>query len=175
MAKEPTEAVKMAARALIGDPPGTREKDELYRQVGRAIVRLSDTENLLAMLLTICSLGGKDDAAEFFHQQFGFEKKLALVHFAMKGNAPKEGLASWNKIYSLLSTHKGVRNLIAHQGMLVAAPNERGQVIVLLKPPWLKKNAKGRELDVKSIRSTADAISNAHNELWNLIRTLYTK
>jgi hypothetical protein len=87
--KEPTAAMKKIARALIGDPPGTREKDELYRQVGRAIVRLSDTENLLAMLFAVCSLGSADDGAEFFHQQFGFEKKLALVHFAMKGNAPK--------------------------------------------------------------------------------------
>jgi hypothetical protein len=92
VAKELTEGMKNVARALIGDPPGTREKEELYRQVGRAIVRLSDTENLLAMLFAICSLGSADDAAEFFHQQFGFEKKLALVHFAMKGIAPKEGL-----------------------------------------------------------------------------------
>ena len=90
----------------------------------------------------------------------------------MKGIAPKEGLVRWNKIYSVLSTHKGVRNLIAHQGMHVGAPNERGEVIVLLKPPWLKKNSKGRELDVESIRSTADAITRAHGELWKLIDML---
>ena len=172
--KEPTEAVKMIARALIGDPPGTREKNELYREVGRAIVKLSDTENMLALLFAIVSSGDKDDAAGFFHQQSGFERKLGLVHFTMKGNAPREGLVNWNKIYAVLGTHKGVRNLVAHQGMHVSAPDEHGDVIVLLRPPWLKKTTKGRELDVKSIRSTADALSKAHDDLWHLIQTLYT-
>jgi hypothetical protein len=37
------------------------------------------------------------------------------------------------------------------------------------------KNSKERELDVESIRSTADAVSKAHNELWNLIRTRFTR
>ena len=89
MAKELTEGMKNVARALIGDPPGTREKEELYRQVGRAIVRLSDTENLLAMLFAICSLGSADDAAEFFSSAIWFREKTGSRALRHEGNCTK--------------------------------------------------------------------------------------
>ena len=50
MPKEPTEGMKRIAEALM---PGSLEKRDLLEEVGRAIVHLSDIENILAMIFNV--------------------------------------------------------------------------------------------------------------------------
>lgn len=61
-------------------PPGEMKKAELYEQVGRAVVELSNAENLLAVIFCILSVPVPlADAKAMFSSQGGFEKKLNRV------------------------------------------------------------------------------------------------
>jgi len=173
MSKEPTEGMKLIAKALMPDPPGTHETKELLHEVGRAIVHLSVIENMMSMVFAVLSVPVQTDiATELFHDQGGFEKKLKLTNFMiLHGGRPRE-IARWRPIFSQLQTHRGVRNIIAHQGMFRAPPNERGQLDVSLRPPWFKKNTKGKYLKASEIRATGDALDKIRSDIWELVKRL---
>jgi hypothetical protein len=156
--------------ALMANP----NEDDLYKEVGRAIIKLSDIENLMTMMFVILSTPVfPDGASELFHEQNSFERKMKLLNFlVLKENRPKE-VAAWAAIYQKLHTHKGVRNLIAHQGMFRYPPDDAGRRQVSLRPPWLKKGGRGKELDAKTIKATADALTGVSRDLWALISTLH--
>jgi hypothetical protein len=117
---KPSEGMRAIARALIPPPPGETEKAELYKQAGRAVAELSNAENLLAAIFCILSVPVPVEVSKtMFSSQGGFEKRLKLVNFmVVRANRAVE-MEVWGKIYKELNTHRGVRNLIAHQRMIM--------------------------------------------------------
>jgi hypothetical protein len=166
-----SENVKRIAKALMPDPPGTREKQELHEQAGRAIVELSEAENLLAVIFCILSLPvDLEFSKEVFAAQGMFEKKLKLVNFmVLHSNKPQEK-KTWGEIFDELNNHRGVRNLIAHQRIFMQRKSDTPEIEVSLTPLFYKNG--GKALRTNEIRSTADKLEKINVELWNFIKEL---
>lgn len=170
--KEPTEGMKLVAKALMPDPPGTHETRELLHEVGRAIVHLSNIEELLAMVFAVLSVPvATEVATELFHDQGAFDKKLKLTNYMVLHRGRSHELTSWAAVYSRLQNHRGVRNLIAHQGLFQNPPDAHGQVSVALRPAWFKKKG-GKHLKASEIKSTADELDKIRLEIWDLVKSL---
>jgi hypothetical protein len=166
---EPSEGMKLIARALIGDPPGTPEKKAIHEQVGRAIVELSNAENYLALIFVVLSMPvDMKEAKELFASQGQFERKLKLVNFMVLHQ--QHELAKWEHLYAQLNNHRGVRNLIAHQRLFVEYQSNSPLVDVALVPLLYKE--KGKSLSTKEIKGTADKLEKIVAELWSFIATL---
>lgn len=155
---------------------------EMFTEVGRTIVQLSNIENELAnlyySLVTEHYLGTSAAMAAFYAQSW-FDAKVLLVDLLMRIKGPKEFFERWEKIVKELKQHRGVRNLVAHQRLYVGYPDKEGRVDVSLDPAELnlkydpqKKEivpARGRPLSLEEIRSTAsalDRIRKALSRLW---------
>jgi hypothetical protein len=170
---EPSEGLKHLARSLMPDPPGTHEKRKLYEQVGRAIVHLSDIDDLLALAFSILSTSVDIKVtADLYYGQNSLDKKLKLVnHMILHWNKPIE-MKVWGRILSKINTHRGVRNLIAHQGLSVTSSSDSPNVDVSLRPPWLKTSSRGKNLGMSEIKKTADALEKIQEELWDFVKKL---
>jgi hypothetical protein len=172
MAKPPesnrSEAISAIARALMPPPPGEMEKAELYQQAGRAIVELSNAENLLAVIFCILSVPVPvEDANTMFSSQGGFEKRLKLVNF-MVAHANRAGeIDVWGKIYKELNTHRGVRNLVAHQRVMMEMSTDAPFVEVSLNPLFYK--GKGKRVTTAEIKATADELESINVRLWKFV------
>ena len=158
-------------RALIPPPPGELEKKRLHEQVGRAVVELSNAENLLALIFCILSLPVSIELSkEMFASQGPFEKKLKLVNFVVERADYPQERALWADIYKELNNHRGVRNLIAHQRMMVNYSPDTPEVEVSLTPLLYKSGGKG--LRTEEISSTADELEKISERLWEFIKLL---
>jgi hypothetical protein len=159
------------ARALIPPSPGETEKKEVYEQAGRAIIELSNAENLLAMIFCILGLPVSiDEAKKVFALQGSLDRKSQLVNFmVLHANEPSE-IKLWNQIYKELNTHRGVRNLVAHQRMMVSYSSGTPIADVALTP--LLHSRKGKALRVSDIKSTADELNKVNAGLWKLVGIL---
>ena len=147
---------------------GNLERREVFEEVGRAIVHLSDIENLLASLFHALVLPkAPSPSMELFYDQGTFEKKMKLVDFIFHLEGSKEELERWRKIAAQLDAHRGARNLIAHYGMYVDSPDRNGRVDVLLHPPWLKGKPENKKpyLRLAEIRATASALDKIRADL----------
>lgn len=166
-----TEGVKRVAEAMMAAQPSEKAKRELYEQVGRAVVGLSNLEMLLAMLFAIITPRETSDVADFFYDQNGLEKRIRLIDFMAKGELTEAEMKTWQKVRQGILEHKGVRNLVAHQRMYIEQAGNGVQVT--LRPPWLKKG--GKDLDTPAIKKTADALEELKDDLWAFIGTLHRK
>lgn len=165
---ERSEAISAIARAMIPPPPGEMEKAELYRQAGRAVVELSNAENLLAVAFCILSVPVPvEDSKKMFASQGGFERKLALVNFMVIHAGHAREMAVWGKIFKELNTHRGVRNLIAHQRMIMEMSTDAPFVEVSLTP--LFYTGKGKRVGTALIKATADELESINQRLWKFV------
>lgn len=168
-----TEGVRKVAEAMMSAQPSERAKKELYEQVGRAVVGLSNVEMLLAMLFAIITPRQTEDVAALFYDQSGLDKRIRLIDFMAKGELEDDEMVVWSRIRKEILDHKGMRNLIAHQRLFIGQASVSGEVRVTLQPPWAKKG--GKELDVTAIKRTADATEAIRTELWDFIGKLHRK
>ena len=140
MAKRPSELERALGPVL--SPRDTAE-DRLSPEAGRAIVALSNIENRLAMMFAILSAPAPTEIAKkLFYSARTFEQRLELVNFIVIKDGEANEIRKWRKIYARLHTHKGVRNLIAHQGLLRGSPDALGNRPVSLRPLWYKTSKK---------------------------------
>ncbi len=160
---------------------GELKSHEMFTEVGRAVVQLSNIENELANLYYSFAAEHYSDApgamAVFFAQSW-FEGKVLLVDLIMRIQAPKEFLRRWEKIAKELKQHRAVRNLVAHQRLYVSYPDKEGRVDVWLDPAELntrydilKKKiipARGRPVPLAEVRSTASALDRICKDLSRL-------
>jgi hypothetical protein len=148
--------------------PGNLESRQVFEEVGRAIVHLSDIENLLASIFhSLVLLKAPSPSMEIFYDQGGFEKKMKLVDYIFHLEGSKEELERWKKIAAELEEHRAARNLIAHYGMYIDSPDRDGRVDVVLHPPWLKgrPDRKGKYLRLAEVRATASALDKIRADL----------
>ena len=154
---------------------------EMFTEVGRTIVQLSNIENELANLYHSLVSGhylSTPCAMAVFYAQSWFDAKVLLVDLLMRIEGPKEYFERWEKIVKELKQHRRVRNLVAHQRLYVSYPDKEGRVDVSLDPAELntkydphKKQivpAKGRPLSLEEIRSTASALDRIRKDLSRL-------
>lgn len=149
------------------------DKNELFRQVGRAIVTLSNIENLMAMAFISVTQGmTAAEAGEFFYGQQTFEQKFKLVGYAIQQNDWGDEFAAWEVLSKRLQEQKLVRNLVAHQGMHFKQSGSSGKRKVILTAPWFKKKGRGKELELLDVKTAADKLESIHAEMWEFIKGL---
>jgi hypothetical protein len=155
-------------------------KQEMFTEIGRIVVHLSNVENSLADLFYLL-LGHRvpdwQRAIELFYAQ-SVDNKIALIDLLMHLEGPEEELTVWKKIADELRSHRAVRNLVAHQGMSVNFFHAEGRVAVALDPAPLRTKfdpktkhivpSKGRRVELAEIRSTASALERIRSELKKL-------
>jgi hypothetical protein len=148
-------------------------KEGLYKEVGRAIVALSNIENLMAMAFISVTQGmTREEAAELFYSYRDFDQKFKLVSYAIRQNDFGDEFAAWERLSEKLQQHKFVRNLAAHQGMQFKEDNTSGDRKVILKAPWFKKRSKAKELEILDVKKSADGLEAIQMEMWEFIKNL---
>lgn len=171
MSDKPTPLVETLTRALIPPAPGETEKKEVFEQAGRAVIELSNAENLLALIFCVISFPVTiDDAKAMFASQGSLERKLKLVNFMIHHADRSKEVELWSEIYKELNTHRGVRNLVAHQRMMVTFSPDNPAADVSLNP--LFYSGKGRKLRASDIKATADELEQINSKLWKLVSLL---
>lgn len=155
---------------------------EIFTEVGRTIVQLSNIENELANLYHRFANAHYDNipaAMAVFFSQSWLDGKVMLVDLLFLIDAPEEFIERWKKIIKELKQHRDVRSLVAHQRLYVSYPDKEGRVNAWLDPAELNlkfdyktkkfRPAKGRSLQLREVRSTAsalDRISKEFSQLW---------
>jgi hypothetical protein len=156
--------------------PGSLEKGEIFAEVGRAIVNLSDIENWISSIYhEYCNPLSTSQSMPVFYEQAGFDRKLKLADLIVRLKAEKKHKEKWIKIIAGLDEHRLIRNLIAHYGIVVDTfTKDRPQAY--LQPPWLKLNKSGKHtgkiLQLAEIRATASALERIKGELGDFWREL---
>jgi hypothetical protein len=155
---------------------------EMFTEVGRAVVQLSNIENELANLYHSFAAehysGDHTAAMAVFFGQSWFEGKVLLVDLLMRIQAPEEFFGRWKEIVKELKEHRTVRNLIAHQRLSVSYPDREGRVNIWLDSAELNRRydpqkktfvpVKGRPLHLSEVRSTASALDRIRRDLKRL-------
>jgi hypothetical protein len=154
---------------------------EMFTEVGRTVVQLSNIENELASLYHSLTLGhylSTPQAMAIFYAQSWFDGKALLVDLLMRIEAPKQLFKRWEKLFAELKGHRAVRNLVAHQRLSVGYPDKDGQITMWLDPAELNLRydhktkkivpAKGRPVSLSEVRVTASALERIRKELSHL-------
>lgn len=147
-------AKQRIVEALLKNP----FEEDMYKEAGRAVIALSGVENLLVTYCILLSPGANFEAADMFYEQGSFERRLRFTDFVILRWSREKVTKGWKPILGAVQTHRGIRNLVAHQGMALGEPDDRGVRPVYLEPPTFKKNGKGRRLTIDEIRRTANAL-----------------
>lgn len=145
-------------------------KDEIYREVGRTIVMLSNIEQLMAMVFMIVSnkMTSKE-AAEHFYNLNSFDQRFKLVEYAIAHNDWGGELELWQKFSGRIAKNKKLRNSIAHWRLFVQETTD-GKVDLSLMPQHM--SPKKGKLNLNDLKRTADDLEKLHHELWMFIKTL---
>jgi hypothetical protein len=152
--------------AALALPEGSEQ--ELYAQAGRAVIRLSDIEKVLAFFCVILYRPMDFDATKRFYSCRNFEARLSHVDSLVENVDIAEISKRWKPISKVVRSHLETRNLIAHQGMARSSGvNEHGDHYYYLWPPLFREG--GRPLTVTVVKTTADAFEKAYENLRELV------
>jgi len=145
-------------------------KAEVYREVGRTIIMLSNIEQLMVMVFMIVSnkITSKE-AAEHFYSLNSFEQRFKLVEYAIAHNDWGGELELWKKFSGRIAKNKRLRNSMAHWRLFVQETAD-GKIDLFLMPQHM--SAKKGKLDFHDLKRTADDLEKLHSELWAFIKTL---
>jgi hypothetical protein len=165
--------IEFKPRSVTPIKTGDLERRELFEEVGRAIVSLSDIENWLVNIAYIVSLTETPgmEVPNMFYAILGFEKRLQFADLIVELEATDDAKARWKKITSALHEHRGIRNLVAHYGMGTGLrTDEHGRTDVFLQPPEFKDHSlrPAKVLRVKEVRASASALGKISTELEKL-------
>jgi hypothetical protein len=95
-----------------------REKDEMYRQIGRAIVSLSVVEELMAAAFVALSAPMvEDQAGAKFYETQNITHKLKLLDYAIMKTEWFEGKKKWPSLSAKIAKQKWIRNAAAHSSL----------------------------------------------------------
>ncbi|MBN8934988.1 MAG: hypothetical protein J0I13_01480 [Rhizobiales bacterium] len=148
--------------AGIFNPPDI-VRENMWREVGRAVVAISDIERVLAAICIRLSPASEREAVDIFMSDRMFASRLRfLTYLVARWNDPKLSLR-WASIERKLQSHKRIRNLVAHQGMIEGEPDNLGLPQVCLHPLSLKRG--GKKLTAKDIKATADMLQKLKHDV----------
>ena len=146
---------------------------ELYKQVGRVVVTLSNIENLMAMVFVIVSHNlTTEEASAIFDSYQSFDQKFKLVGYAIQQNDLGNEHEEWEKLSKRLQGQKLVRNLVAHQRMQFKQ-TDGGKHKPVLTAHWFKKTGRRkRDLETLNVKAAGDELEAIHADMWEFIRGL---
>jgi hypothetical protein len=123
------------------------------------------------LAVIFCILSGPvpvEDSKTMFASQGGFERKLKLVNFMVTSADRAEEIEVWSNIYKELNTHRGVRNLVAHQRMMMEVSPDAPFVDVSLNPLFYSDRSK--RVTTAETRATADELDSINTRLWEFVK-----
>ena len=150
----------------------TKERKSIERNAGRTMFSLSQIEELLSFMFGIF-YGAKEKefgkAVKIFAEINGPALKIKLVDLMMHKEASPAELKQWASIHGVLTKHKAVRDLVAHQLLIHTTDEATGLRSVHLGPSYFgSKRRKGQVLDAKMIAATADALAPLETSIYKL-------
>lgn len=149
----------------IHDPTDRRTRNELFKQVGRIVVTLSEIENLMAAAFFCVSQGMTiDEAKALFYSYRGFEQQFKLVGYAIAQNDWGGELDTWNKLARRLENQRFVRNFAAHNQLSFREDKKSGKRIATLATSEFKSGVR-KEIDAIDLRKAADGLSEIEADL----------
>ncbi|MDP3078651.1 hypothetical protein [Bradyrhizobium sp.] len=173
MANEDLSALGEAFRGLH---PTLVQQEQIFREAGRTVISFSNIESDLTFLFGV--LVGADlytkAVATFEEVKNNFALKLKLIDLMVEKECTEAEKTVWRPISGTISTHKGIRNLIAHQRMSFQIPSDSDQPaasLVVLEPA-LFSGRKGRKLEGHEIKATADALEPIADRVYEFARDL---
>lgn len=141
----------------LHDPADRRSRNELFKQVGRVIVTLSEIENLMATaFLCVSQHMTLVESTDLFYSFRGFDQRLRLVGYAIAQNDWGGELEAWNALSKRIEDQRIVRNLAAHNGLSFKEDKKAGKRIATLSSVSFKK--KKSEIDLVDLKKAADAL-----------------
>lgn len=151
-----------------------REKDEMYLEVGKAIVNLSVIEEYMASVFVILSRPmAEDAAAAMFYESQNMAHKLKLVGYAVMRTDWAAGKRDWPTLSAKIGKQRFVRNLAAHASMGFTLEKDGKRWRLSLATQELDKKHKRTELKIADMKASADELDDLRRLIQEfLIRTL---
>jgi hypothetical protein len=170
------EDLSALGNAFQGLHPVLVQQEQIYREAGRAVINFSNIESDLTFLFGV--LIGADlysmAIAAIGDVKNNFALRLKLVDLLVEKECTDQEKERWRPISGTISTHKGIRNLIAHQRMgfePIDGP-EPAMSRVVLEPALFGLTRKGRKLEGHQIKATADALEPIADRVYEFARDL---
>jgi len=170
MSREPIQFKTGVVRPI---KPLDLKKREIFEEVGRAIIYLSNVENWIANLAyqaTFDFTSGMQ-VPQMFFAVYGFGRRLQFADLMMEMHAADADKARWKEIALKLKEHKGIRNLVAHHMLNNSLfPKADGEHDIFLQPPELSgdPSKKIKTIRIAEIRATASALEKISGDLEDL-------
>lgn len=165
---------KLSANEILKglhDPADRRSRNELFKQVGRVIVTLSEIENLMATaFLCVSQRMTFEESTELFYSFRGFDQRFKLVGYAIAQNDWGGELAAWNALSKRVEGQRVVRNLAAHNGLSFKEDKKGGKRIATLTSSSFNK--KKSEIDLIDLKKSADSLESIEADMHLFVEQL---
>jgi hypothetical protein len=137
-----------------------RDRTEMFLQVGRAIVTLSEIEEYMAEIFMVLSepMSNRDSAAIFYEVQ-NLSHKLKLVGYAVTKRCWPDGQKRWPELSGRILAQKFVRNVAAHASL--EFKQQKGEAKtwrVMLGTQAMDKTHKKSEFEIEDMKKAADEL-----------------
>lgn len=135
------------------------DRGEMYLQVGRTIVALSDIEQYLVSFFALFSLPIPEEESErIFYRSQNFNRKLELVDYAVLRSSEAELRDPWNKLSERVKQQKVVRNIAAHASIYFRQERGARRSRAVISASSRDGGGKSRELGIPDVKSAADEL-----------------
>jgi hypothetical protein len=155
----------------LHDPRDRRSRNELFKQVGRIIVTLSEIENLMATAFFCVSQGMTiEESKKLFYSYRGFDQRFKLVGYAIAQNDWGGEIEAWNALAKKVESQRFVRNFAAHNQVSFKEDKKKGKRIASLATSEFKKDR--TEIDVIDLKKAADTLEKIEAEIHLFVEQL---
>jgi hypothetical protein len=160
---EPAESIAQFFRDLIErDRQEKFDRSEMYLQVGRAIVALSEVEEILAEIFVFLSAPMPEArSAKMFYSVQNIAHKIELVDWAMMHSPSAKDKERWRKLSSRVVKQKMVRNTAAHASVQFQREKESKKWRISIGTQARDPRAK-RDLAIADVKAAADDL----HDIW---------
>jgi hypothetical protein len=166
---------KEALEHLIrtGRSRGRGPEHELYEEAGRAVITLSEIEGRLGECCVYLSGKAKKEAAQFFDDLGTLEKRIRFTKYVVSCTGDLAVIKDWVELLTEIQSHKGIRNLVAHQSLIWGLDIENGLPPAYLAPrPTRRGSSRVKMLGIREIRATADALKRIAERIAKMLAQL---
>ncbi|WOH53519.1 hypothetical protein [Bradyrhizobium sp. sBnM-33] len=142
--------------------------------VGRLSIFSNIESDLIFLFGVLIGADLYTQAVAVFADVNNFALKLKMVDLLVEKECSEKEKAIWHPISGTISTHKGIRNLIAHQRMSFESIEGPMSAMsrVVLEPTPFGSTKKGRKRERHQIQATADALEPIADRVYQFARDL---
>jgi hypothetical protein len=135
-------------------------RDELYWQVGRALVSLSELEQYLAeVFIYLNGAIPEEHSAKLFYGAEGFADKVRLIDIAVLKECSEGARTGWAHISRQITRHRFLRNIAAHSSVRFIqeeTPDRRISLVNQARNKW--SSSKKRSLEIQDFGKTLNQL-----------------